>query len=59
MGDSHVTNAVIDTLIPNSLNVSKISESYYYTFQKLKFITSKSKINYVVLGFSYHNLSIR
>ena len=57
LGDSHITNAVIDSLIPNSLNASKTSETYYYTFQKLKFISSKSNIKSVVLGYSYHNIS--
>lgn len=57
MGDSHITNTVIDSLIPEALNLSKRSEPYYYTFQKLKFLTKSSKINKLVLGYSYHNIS--
>ena len=57
MGDSHITNTVIDSLIPKALNLSKRSEPYYYTFQKLKFLTKNSKINKLILGCSYHNIS--
>ena len=57
LGDSHIAHAVIDSLIPNSLNLSKISEPYYYTYHKLKFITRKSRIKKILLGYSYHNFS--
>ena len=57
MGDSHITNAVIDSLIPKALNLSKRSEPYYYTFQRLKFLNKNSKIRKVILGYSYHNIS--
>ena len=57
LGDSHITNAVIDTLIPNAVNLAKRSEPYYYTYQRLKFISNNSKIKKVILGYSYHNIS--
>jgi len=57
LGDSHIANAVIDSLIPNSFNLSKRSEPYYYTYHKLKFVTSKSRIKKILLGYSYHNVS--
>jgi hypothetical protein len=57
LGDSHITNSVIDSLVPNSLNLSKRSESYYYTLQKLKFVSKKSKIKKVILGYSDHNIT--
>ena len=57
LGDSHITNAVIDSLIPNAVNLAKRSEPYYYTYHKLKFVTSKSRIKKILLGYSYHNFS--
>ena len=57
LGDSHITNSVIDSVIMNSVNFSSLSESYYFTYQKLKFINCKSTLNKVILGFSYHNIS--
>ena len=57
LGDSHITNAVIDSLIPNAVNLAKRSEPYYYTYQRLKFISNNSKIEKVILGYSYHNIS--
>jgi len=57
LGDSHVTHAVIDSNITNSINLATNAEPYYYTYQKLKFLKNKIKLNNVVLGFSYHNTS--
>ena len=57
LGDSHITNAVIDSVAPNFLNLSKRSEPYYFTFQKLKFVSKKTKIKKVILGFSNHNIT--
>ena len=57
LGDSHITYSVIDSLVPNSLNLSKRSESYYYTLQKLKFVSKKIKIQKIILGYSDHNIS--
>ena len=57
LGDSHITNAIIDSLIPNAINLAKRSEPYYYTYQRLKFVSNNTKIKKVVLGYSYHNIS--
>ena len=57
LGDSHISFAVIDSLIPNSSNLSNLGEPYYYTLQKLKYIVENQNIKHVVLGVSYHNIS--
>ena len=57
LGDSHISFAVIDSLIPNSSNLSNLGEPYYYTLQKLKYIVKNQNIKHVVLGVSYHNIS--
>ena len=57
LGDSHITFSVIDSLIPNSSNLSNLGEPYYYSFQKLKYVVKNQNIKYVVLGLSYHNIS--
>ena len=57
LGDSHMTFAIIDSLIPKSSNQATIAEPYYYTFQKLKFIVQNNNIKKVVLAVGYHNIS--
>ena len=57
LGDSHITFSIIDSLIPNSSNLSNLGEPYYYTFQKLKYVVKNQNIKHVVLGVSYHNIS--
>lgn len=57
LGDSHITFSVIDSLIPNSSNLSNLGEPYYYSFQKLKYVVKNQNIKHVVLGVSYHNIS--
>jgi hypothetical protein len=47
----------MDSLVPNSLNLSKRSEPYYYTLQKLKFVSKKTKIQKIILGYSDHNIT--
>lgn len=56
-GDSRISLAVNENLIVNSKNISSFAEPYYYTFQKLKFYTSKSPIEKLVLGFYPSSLS--
>lgn len=56
-GDSHIVGSITDTLYPNSKNIGLRSESYYHTYNKLKFFTSKNKVKQIVLGLSYHNFS--
>lgn len=58
LGDSHVTHSIIDSLLPQTINLATGSEPYYYTFQKIKLLNKKIKIKNVFLGFSYHNLSL-
>ena len=36
MGDSHIQKGIIDSLIPNSANVAQNSESFYFTYFKIK-----------------------
>ena len=57
LGDSHITYSVIESLIPNAVNLSQRSEPYYYTYQRLKFVSNNSKIEKIILGYSYHNIS--
>lgn len=58
LGDSHIECAVNDSLIPKSLNLGKSSESYYFSYYKLKkLLENNSSIKQVYLGVSYHNVS--
>lgn len=58
MGDSHIQKGIIDSLIPNSINVSQNSESFYFTFFKIKkILKSDVKIKSIYLGYSYHSIS--
>lgn len=58
IGDSHIACTVNDSLLDSAKNVSKYSESYCYSYYKLKlFLPNNPNINKVVLGMSYHNLS--
>ncbi len=58
IGDSHIQQAVIDTLIPNSINISQNSESFIFSYYKLVHILSnENSIKEIYLGFSYHSIS--
>jgi hypothetical protein len=58
IGDSHVMHGINDSIVPNSINLSLNSESYYYSFYKIKGITQNNpSIKNIFLGFSYHSLS--
>ncbi len=58
VGDSHIEKAMNDSLIANSLNIAQNSESYYFTYYKLKrILDANSQIKNVYLGYSYHSLS--
>jgi hypothetical protein len=60
IGDSHTACAINDSLTPEILNLSVLSEGYFFSYLKLgKIIQDNSKVKNVILGFSYHNLSIR
>jgi hypothetical protein len=57
-GDSHVQCAINDNLLKNSKNISTNSESFYFTYFKLKKLLEANKqIQKVYLGASYHSLS--
>ena len=58
IGDSHTQCALNDSLIPNSINISLDSESYYYSYPKLKkIIKNNANIRYIIIGYAYHSLS--
>jgi len=58
IGDSHTQLGINDSLIPNGLNISQSGEAYIFSHSKLKVILQNNpKINKVILGFSYHNIS--
>ncbi len=58
IGDSHIQCAVNDSLLKNSKNLATSSESFYFSFFKLKNIIEKNQgIKKVYLGASYHSFS--
>ncbi|MFT5777401.1 MAG: hypothetical protein ACI837_000333 [Crocinitomicaceae bacterium] len=58
MGDSHVQQAINDSLLVESKNLGVDSESFFFTYHKLKsYLTANKQIKKVNLGFSYHSLS--
>lgn len=58
MGDSYKECAINDNIIPYCINTASSSESYYYTFFKLKILYANNpSIKKVYLGFSFHSLS--
>ena len=58
VGDSHIRQSVVDSLLINGQNIALNSESFYFTYYRLKKIfESKNNIKTVYLGFSYHSLS--
>ncbi|MBY0537183.1 MAG: hypothetical protein K2P88_15135 [Chitinophagaceae bacterium] len=57
LGDSHIQKGVI-TDSTNSLNIASTSETYSFSFQKLKDLIEQGKApKQVIIGFDYHNLS--
>lgn len=58
MGDSHIEQAINDTLLDHSVNIAQNSESLYFSYYKLKIILEQNpSIKEVYLGFSYHSVS--
>lgn len=58
IGDSHIQQCINDARIPNSVNFSMHSESYYFSYYKIKMLLKNNfQVKKVYLGFSYHNLS--
>jgi len=57
-GDSHIQNAVNDNLLKDCKNIACASESFYFTYFKLKkLLENNPNIKKVYLGASYHSLS--
>lgn len=57
LGDSNSMNAINDSLVTNSKNLSGSADSYFYSYLKLrKIINSENKIQRVFLSFSPHNI---
>jgi len=58
IGDSHVQLALNNKYIPNSVSLSIASESYLYSYKKIKHITENNpQVDTVFLGAGYHNFS--
>jgi len=57
MGDSHTETAIDDTIDRTFKNVSQSSETYLFTYHKLKRILKVNKPETIVLGFSPHNVT--
>lgn len=58
IGDSHAMSAFNDSLIPNSFNASRNSESLFQTYNKLEaLLKANPQITTVVLSFSPHNVA--
>jgi hypothetical protein len=59
LGDSHAQNGInLDAKIANSMNLSASAESFYFSYNKLKYFVEKDrKVNQLVLALGPHNLS--
>lgn len=57
-GDSHIEQTINDTISGKFVNIGQISESYYFTYYKLKLLfETNTPVSRVYLGFGYHNIS--
>lgn len=57
-GDSHITYAINDNIIDNSVNVAKRAESFFYTYYKLNnLLQLNPKVKNIYLGFGCHSVS--
>jgi len=58
MGDSHIANGLNDTIVSNAKNLACSSESYWFTYEKIKLVLDKNpQINTILLGASFHNFA--
>lgn len=58
LGDSHTKYAFNDVVMKNTLNLSQDSDSYFYSYQKLKNIVRlNNQIDTVLLSFASHNIN--
>ncbi len=56
-GDSYLEHALNPALMNSAQNISQAGETYVITYWKLKYLLPKVKIDTLILGFSYHNIS--
>ncbi len=57
IGDSNMECAVNDSIYKGSINLSKASDSYFYSYLKLKaYISQNQNIDTIFLSFSPHNI---
>lgn len=57
LGDSNIECAINDSIYINAQNLSASSDSYYYSYLKLKkILNNKNNIDTVILSFAPHNL---
>ena len=56
-GDSHTQFAIDPSHFHKAKNISQPAEPYVITFYKIKNICSENRIDTLILGFSYHNIS--
>lgn len=58
IGDSHIQNAVNDSLLKHTQNIALASEGLDYSYYKIKYLTKHNpKIDTIFLGASYHSFS--
>ncbi|SDH02714.1 hypothetical protein [Psychroflexus sediminis] len=57
LGDSHSETGINDKLNVQLNNISQSSETYFFSYFKLKKIISVNKPSKIILGFSTHNLT--
>ncbi len=58
IGDSHIQKSVDPTKFKQSINIAQVSESFYYTFYKLKYLVDHEiRIKSVYFGVGYHSFS--
>jgi len=56
-GDSHTQTAIYDKILPNSKNTSVPSETYFFSYNKIKRIIEEARIDTLIIGFSPHKLA--
>jgi hypothetical protein len=57
MGDSHTMTSINPSAFRSAANISQSAEPYFVTYHKLKEIVKHDKIDTILLGFSYQNIS--
>lgn len=58
IGDSHIKFAICDSIIPNSKNMGRLSESLHYNYFKINAILKDNPgIKHIYLGVGYHSIS--